>query len=316
MIHRLGLTLSRLACHLPDTVGRRLAVGLGWTAAALLLHERRNLQETIDRVYTRVGRPLPMPLSEIVNRVFPHFALNLYEILRYPLVTRDLLVRRFHVHGREHFETALQRGKGVILVVPHLGNWETLGEYLAHYGYPLHSFYLAQKEDHLGSLLDHFRTYSRIVLHDRDRGLVSALRTLKRGEVLGMISDQDGGNYGVYLDFLGHWVSLPAGPANWSLRTGASVVRLYCLRRGLSADFDAWFLPALPAVEGTDHEACVQVRTKHMADWMQEIILRYPHQYLWFYHRFKPRHEAQMSRLKQSGHRMRTGMTAYGIPPS
>ncbi len=316
MIHQLGLILSRIACSLPESAGRQAAVGLGFAAAALMRGERRRLTETIDRVYARLGRQPPMPVSDIVTKLFPHFALNLYEILRYPLVTRELLVSRFHIHGREHFEAALREGKGVILVVPHLGNWETLGAYLAHYGYPLHSFYLEQKEDHFGALLDHFRAYSKIILHDRDRGLLSALRTLRRGEVLGMIPDQDGGNYGVYLDFLGHWVSVPAGPANWSIKTGARLIRLYCLRRGLSPEFDAWFLPELPYDKAPSHETNVQIRARQTILWMEEIILQHPQQYLWFYDRFKPRHEGLMSRLKQAGHPMKTGATAYGIPPA
>lgn len=316
MIHRLGLVLSRVACSLPESWGRRVAVALGMASSGLLLRERQRLHEMIDRVYFRVGKAPPMPIPEIITRLFPHFALNLFEILRYPLVTRDLLLQRFHVHGREHFEGALKTGRGVILTVPHLGNWETLGAMLAHSGYPLHSFYLAQKEDHFGTLLDHFRVYSRIVLHDRDRGLVGALRTLKRGEVMGMICDQDGGNYGVYLDFLGHWVSVPAGPANWSLRTGAAVIRLFCLRRGLSPEYDAWFLPEPSPPEGATLDDKVQVRAKQITDWMQEVILEHPHQYLWFYNRFKPRHEGQMARLKHSGHRMISGGTAYGNPPA
>ena len=86
---------------------------------------------------------------------------------------------------------------------------------------------MAQKDGGIGEILDHFRTYSKIVLHDRDRGGVAALRALKKNEILGMIADQDGNKNGIYTDFLRHWVSVPAGPANWSLKTGADLLPLY-----------------------------------------------------------------------------------------
>jgi len=153
--------------------------------------------------------------------------------------------------------------------------------------------------------------HNRIVLHDRDRGAREALRALKRGEILGMIADQDGANQGVYSEFLGHWVSNPAGPANWSLRTGAAVIPLYCLRRGLSDRFVAWFLPALPDPRGASDEERVIDRTRTILDWMQNRILAHPEQYLWFYDRNRPRHHHWIANLKQGGHPMRRGGACY-----
>jgi len=216
-LSRLVLAVSRIACGIPEPIGRPLAVAAGWVAARAWLFERERLRETIGRVFHRLGIPLSMPLDRIIDRMFAHFALNLYDLLRYPILTAADLDGRFELHGLEHLEAALARKRGVILAVPHLGNWELLGAAIAHRGYPLHSFYLAQKEDELGGLLDRFRVHSKIVLHDRDRGGMSALKALKRGEILGMIGDQDGGNLGVYMDFLGHWSACrPASP------TGAS----------------------------------------------------------------------------------------------
>lgn len=313
LLSRLVDVVSKVACRVPECVGRPAAVAIGWAAARAWTGERARLRGTIDRVYNRVHRPIPRPVDKIIDRMFAHFALNIYELLRYPVLTTDDLVESFDLQGMGHFETALARKRGVILAVPHLGNWELLGAAIAHRGYPLHSFYLAQKEDEVGGLLDQFRVYSRIMLHDRDRGGVSALKALKKGEILGMIADQDGGNLGVYMDFLGHWVSMPAGIANWSLKTGASVVPLFSLRHGLSRRYTGWFQPALAEPPGIDHTEKSIARTVDIAKWFESVILEHPEQYLWFYDRFKPRHEAYTARMKSAGVAMRRGGTAYAV---
>ncbi|HEY9072287.1 MAG TPA: lysophospholipid acyltransferase family protein [Candidatus Ozemobacteraceae bacterium] len=312
-LSRLVLGVSRIACAVPEAIGRPLAVATGWVAARACLAERERLRETIGRVYHRLRMPLPMPSDRIIDRMFAHFALNLYDLLRYPVLTAGDLAGRFELHGVDRLEAALARKRGVILAVPHLGNWELLGAAIAHRGYPLHSFYLAQKEDELGGLLDRFRMHSKIVLHDRDRGGVGALKALKRGEILGMIADQDGGNLGVYMDFLGHWVSMPAGIANWSLKTGAAVVPLFSLRRGLSRRYDGWFQSPLGEPEGADHAGKAVARTREIARWFESVILAHPWQYLWFYDRFRPRHERYTARMKRSGIPMRRGGTAYAV---
>ncbi|MBF0501662.1 MAG: lysophospholipid acyltransferase family protein [Candidatus Riflebacteria bacterium] len=311
MIFRFMMILSRIACLFPESVGRTIAAGLGMTASRIWIPERSRILETMDRVYHRLGKHPPRPLFEIIDRMFIHFSLVAYESLRFPLLTTDLLQTRMVFHGVENLEAALAPGKGVILAVPHLGSWEMLGAAIAHRGYPLHSFYLAQKENDIGTALDYFRGYSKIVLHDRDRGGLGALKALKYGEALGMIADQDGGNHGVYIDFLGHWVSMPAGPANWSLKLGAALVPLYCLRQGRSTQYDAWFFPALGTEQGRNHEERVIARTRRLSAMTESWILAHPDQYLWFYDRFKPRHHVYLASLKTTGMTIQSGDAVY-----
>jgi len=297
---------------MPDGVGRVIAAGAGLAASQLWRSERARLFETIDRVYHRMDRIPPLPIATIVEQTFIHFALVGAELLRFPCFSEDDFKKRMEFRGIENLQKALAQGRGVVLAVPHIGSWEMLGAAIAHAGFPLHSFYLGQKEGGIGEALDYFRTFSKIILHDRDRGLMASLRALKKGDLLGMIPDQDGGNHGIYLDFLGHWVSLPAGPANWSLKTGALVVPLWSLREGRSNRYVAHFLPHLPEETASSLDQRIIDRTRRLAGWMQEIILACPHQYLWFYDRFKPRHHDHISHLKQAGVKMRAGGACLG----
>lgn len=306
------MTCSKLALILPEKAGRMLAASAGVAAAHVWAPEKRRLHQVIDRVYYVKNRRCDYDINVLIKRLFIHFSLNVYELLRFPELNAGELEKKVVFHNQEVLDAALAEKRGVILALPHIGNWEILGAAIAHRGYALNSFYMAQKEDQIGSLLDFFRSFSGIRLHDRDRGGIKALRALRDGEILGMITDQDGANIGVYLDFLGHFVSMPAGPANWSLKTGARLVPLYSLRRGMSATFDAWFLPPLPEEHADTHQQKVIDRTLKLCQWMEELILNHPDQYLWIYDRFKPRHEAWLTAGKQKCGQMLHGVPWYG----
>ncbi len=305
-------TLSNIFCKLPEKESAALAVSVGLVTWNLWISERLRLEDSIDRVYNRLNRQPPFPVKLIVKKTFIHFALVASEILRYPSVKKDYWKKHFNLQGLDNVNNALSKGKGVIMALPHIGNWEYFGGAIVDAGIKLNSFFLAQKEDEIGSLLDHFRSYSGITLHDRDRGGVKALKALKNNESLGMITDQDGNANGVYMDFLGHWVSMPAGPANWSLKTGAALMPVYSLRKGYTYHYDAFFLPEINDSEGVTKEEKTINRTVKLARWMEDLILTYPHQYLWFYDRFKPRHEAWTTNEININGQMCHGTQRYG----
>ena len=295
IIERIAFSLSSVMCHLSENTAKASGVAIGLTAWNLAGKERSNIEDKIDRVYNRLGKEPPTAVPLIVKKAFIHFALVFIELLRYPILTSSDISKRFNFIGSENIDKAAEKGKGGILALPHIGNWEYLGAALVNAGYKLHSFYLDQKNGSIGAVLDHFRKYSGIILHDRDRGGVKALKALKNNEMLGMITDQDGNSNGVYTDFLGHWVSMPAGPANWSLKTGAALIPLFALRKGFSFNYDAYVLPSLEDESGKTKNERVISRTIKLTKWMEEIILKYPYQYLWFYDRFRPRHEGYIS---------------------
>jgi KDO2-lipid IV(A) lauroyltransferase len=304
--------LAKVSCFVPETIGR-VCVGFIGLALHLISLRRSHLFASIDRVYYRAEKKSPQPLFIIIKRLFLHFALTGYELLRLPLYDKAFIEEIFIFEGWEHVETALKKNKGLILVVPHIGNWELLGAAITLKGYKLHSFVVGdQKKSILGETLNYLREYSQVTLHDRDRESIGALRALKAGAILAMIAYQDGGAHGIYCDFLNHWVSIPAGPANWSLKIDTPIINAHCLRIGNSRRFRAVFSEPLPVEAGQTHEMRMLSRTKKILTWMETVILQNPHQYLWFYDRFRPRHEAHIAKLKQSGGQMLHGEMRCG----
>lgn len=284
---------SKFALTVSPGTGRSFSAALGIAAYMLWKSERKRLADCIDRVYYRLNKKPTKDIDTIIKHCFLHFSLCIYELLKFPNLSQ--IKNKVKLNNIQNLKDALSKNKGVILILPHIGNWEILGAAIADADYRINSFFLGQKDDHLGNLLDNFRNYSKVKLFERAKGPRKALKSLRNGEILGMLADQDGGNHGIYTNFLGHWVSIPPGPAVWSLKTNASVVPVICLRKGLSENFEANFFPALPDENSFSHAQNVVERTKKIVNWMQKIILDNPHQYLWFYDRFRPRHQKHLA---------------------
>ncbi|MBN2031469.1 lysophospholipid acyltransferase family protein [bacterium] len=169
-------------------------------------------------------------LLGIARRTYQNFAKMIFEYMRFPIMKREDVLSLFSVKGIEHIDWALKQGKGGVLIAGHYGNWELMGAYLAQLGYPT---YFLVGEQH-NKLVDHMMNHYRIIMGIRIihmgvavRGVIKALR---HNEFVALLSDQNGGPEGVFVDFFGRPASTPQGPAIFALKTGAPVLFSYPVR--------------------------------------------------------------------------------------
>jgi KDO2-lipid IV(A) lauroyltransferase len=127
---------------------------------------------------------------------------------------------------------ALALGRPVIVVTPHLGNWDLGAAIIASAGRPVYAVADQFGPPAVDSLVR--ATRERLGVRVIPTGPASAreaLRALRRGDVLCLAADIDKAGRGIPVNFLGRRVCLPAGPATLALRTGASLIPGYALRR-------------------------------------------------------------------------------------
>jgi KDO2-lipid IV(A) lauroyltransferase len=199
-----------------------MARGLVLPAGAAMVERRRMVARHQRRVRPELDG---VRLQRAVGRVFESYAEYWVESFRLPRMTRSDLAVGMEAHGVDHLDDALQKGNGIIAVMPHLGGWDYGGAYLASLGYPV--TVVAERVDP-PELFDWFVELRAaldvtVVPLDENAGRAS-LAVLRRNEILGLISDRDIGRGGVEVDFFGERTTLPAGPATLALRTGAAIV--------------------------------------------------------------------------------------------
>ncbi len=141
---------------------------------------------------------------------------------------RDDEVReRFLVEGFERLERAIDRGRGAILVLPHMGNWDAAGRFMAAAGRPVVSVAEELRPRRLFDLfLEHRRQLGIDIVGltadgQAGRQLAGALAN---NRVVALVADRDLSGRGVEVEMFGRPRRLPAGPAMLSIGSGAPLL--------------------------------------------------------------------------------------------
>lgn len=194
------------------------------------------------------------------------------------------LVRK--VHGKEHMDAAMAQGRGVILALPHLGSWETVGLYVSA-NYPMTGLYRPSRVRQMDSELVAGRTHfgAKVVPAG-----VFAVRTLRRalaqGDVTIMLPDTDPkSGQAVFAPFFGVPANTGILISRLAHDSGAPVLFSYAERLPWGRGYEVHFVPTDPEVSGKDK----LLAATHLNRGLETIIRRLPEQYLWRYRRFKRR---------------------------
>ncbi len=122
----------------------------------------------------------------------------------------------------------------VILVSAHAGDPELASLALSVRGRPFVALVEALQPQSLADYLLEFRSAAGGSFYEADfRGLRACLDALKNGGLLGMVGDRDLQGNGICVTMFGRRVKLPAGPWELARRTGATVLPIFCARRGM-----------------------------------------------------------------------------------
>ena len=154
------------------------------------------------------------------------------ETFRLPSMDLDDVAARARTVGWEHVQAGVQAGSGVILALPHSGNWEVAGIWLIKQGYPFTTVAERLKPE---SLFDQFVAYREglgmrvLPLTGGERPPTAVLtERLRAGEVVCLLADRDLSRRGVDVDFFGERTRMPAGPALLAATTGAALLPVHC----------------------------------------------------------------------------------------
>jgi KDO2-lipid IV(A) lauroyltransferase len=199
--------------------------------------------------------------------------------------------------GVEHFNEGLKRGKGVICLMAHYGNWEVLG---IHIGYKISSQVgaIARKLDnpYFENLITKLRTSSGGNVFHKEGSPLKVVRSLKNNSCVAIILDQNGGIGGLFVDFFGKKAATPRSLALLSYSTGAAVIPLipYPQKDGT---YQAVYLPELKLEKTGDKDKDIFRWTEEYQKVLEKVIRERPEPWMWIHRRWKsrPREEEDIS---------------------
>ncbi|HWO43823.1 MAG TPA: lysophospholipid acyltransferase family protein, partial [Candidatus Eisenbacteria bacterium] len=191
--------------------------------------------------------------------------------------------RRIPVSGKEHLNAALAKGKGVIALSAHFGNFFLLGTRLALEGYPVHVLINQPRHGQVSRLMDEYRWRIRqrtIHAKPRREALRELHRALRRNEIVIMIADEYRKGEGLEVPLFGRPVLARRGPATLASRTGAAVVPVYVTRQP-DDSLKLIIQPELDLCRPGKSRAEIKENTARMTRWLEGTVSREPEQWNW-----------------------------------
>jgi Kdo2-lipid IVA lauroyltransferase/acyltransferase len=218
------------------------------------------------------------------------------EFARFPKYSKENIDQIVVLDGHENFLEGQRRGKGVLYLTGHIGAWELSSFAHALYGFPLH--YMARRIDNprIDALVNDYRCLSGnqpIFKNDSARVM---LKVLKEAGTVGILADQNTmPQEAAFVDFFGKKASTTTGIARVALHTGAAVVPGYAVWDEGSGKYRLRFEPPVELIRTGDAERDVLENTQKFTSVIEQIIRKYPEQWIWVHGRWNTRPEGEPS---------------------
>lgn len=260
---------------------RGFAFWIGGVIGGVVWRVDRRRRRVVERNLGRIlGDGLPRAeLDRRARSVFASYARYWVESFTIPTLAPGDLAAGVTVDGLDRLDKALEAGSGAILAIPHLGGWDFGGAWLASSGRPTTVVVEALDPPELLAWFTKMRAKSGLVVLAASKGVAPVLAgALRRGEIVGLVSDRDLSGTGVAVEFFGEATTLPGGAAMLSLRTGAPIfpAAIYDVPGG---HHEVVIRPPLdPPGPGRLAER-VEALTARLAGELEELIRRAPEQW-------------------------------------
>jgi len=222
-------------------------------------------------------------INKMGRTVFRELGRNVVDAVRLPSITVENVDTLVTIEGLEHLELAYQKGRGVIAVSAHLGNFELLGSVLALKGFAVTVVAAPVYDSRLDELLMQHRVQSGLTVVNRDQAF-AILRALKKGDIVGLLVDQYTRGSAIDVPFFGMPARTPIGPAILAGRVGAPIIPMAIRRQSDDTHFIT-IRPPLYSV-GRSHEN-VEMLTAAYTEELERFIRKAPAQWLWMHDRWK-----------------------------
>jgi Kdo2-lipid IVA lauroyltransferase/acyltransferase len=246
---------------------------------AILWPYRKLMEENVSMAMS--DEFLPVERKKIVvRRAWRNFVQGLFETACTLDASPDAICASVAIEGEEYLKQALAKGKGVIALGAHLGNFTMIGPRLASAGHPFSILVKHPPDQRLTRLLDGYRAKTgvkTISAKPRTQAARQILVALRRNELVLVLPDvfKPGS---VNAQFLGAPVYIRRGPVTLALRTGAAVVPM-CVTRDAEDRLTLRISPEIDLVKTGDGQDDVAANLALFIRHLEAMVRRYPEQW-------------------------------------
>jgi len=217
--YRLGSFIAKLV---PASIAQAIVSRAAPVLAFFLRRRRAIIQRHLQRVDPTLTGAI---LRRASQKSFDSYMRYYVESFQLPQLSRSEVEKSFTMEGLHHITDALERGKGAIMVIPHLGGWEWAGRWMAENGHNMTVVVEALEPPKLFEWFTDLRSSLGMNVLPLGPAVVpGVLAALKANQVVCLLCGRDLDRGGVAVDFFGEQTTLPAGPATLAFRADSVVI--------------------------------------------------------------------------------------------
>jgi len=297
MRERIEFLLFRFLQHiilaLPLLWAQRVGAFIGIAAYHGISSRRRVALENLEHAFPEKT----VDEREMIARgAFRNYGIAMMEFLSFPKLDEQKLRTLVRVKNMSLMTEGHARGKGMVMLSGHFGNWELIAFAVASLARIPFTIIVQTQSNHS---VDHAINRLRCLRGNRvvpmGMSVREILKTLRSGGIVAIAPDQSGPLEGVFIDFFGRIVATHQGPAAFSLRTGAPVQMGFIIRQP-DGTYDVT-LEEIPTADlSGDGDANILELTQRHTALLERYIRQYPDHWLWMHRRWK--HTRESTRLE------------------
>lgn len=266
----------------PFRVSSWIGRGLGALAFRLLKSRRELTIENIREARERGFLKVDADDYKVAEMVWKNLGMNGSEFFYYYSLPAHKIRQMITVEGEENLKRILAKGRGAIMVMGHIGNWELIALPLSRAGYKLCPIVKTQTNSLMNKVIDDYRTSVGMRTIPKTGFLRPIIEAFNRNEIVPFLMDQNAGNTGVPLEVFGRVAPIPRGPAEFALKNNRPVFFTYIIREGFRKHRIV-ISEEIELSRSGDYEVDLRENTARFIGMIQTVIAQYPDQWLWMH---------------------------------
>ena len=290
---KLEYLLARSTLGVFGILPRPMAIGLGRAmgriAYWLPLKLRRTGEVNLAIAFPEIDA---QSRKRLLRGCFDSLGRLLAEFSQFPRMSPKRLrgMIEYDQVGLAHLRDAEKNKRGVIFLTGHLGAWELLSFGWSALEYPISFLVRPLDNERIEEMIERVRTRFGNQAIDKKSAARQALRVLRQGGTLGILSDLNTHPFeGVFVPFFGKLACTTAGIAILALKTDAVVIPTCAVWDKKRKRYFFHGDPAVELVRTGNHDKDIEVNTARFAAAIERMVRLYPDQWLWIHKRWKTR---------------------------
>jgi len=266
------------------------ALWCGKQMGGLFFHldwERRKV--ALENLQVAFGKEKPeRERRAIAQRAFQNLGMMAVEFFRIPRMDVETFRKKVTIEGLDRTLRLLEKGKGMLLLLSHFGNWEMMGIMSKLIGDSIMVLAKPMKKNRrMDQFITEIRSAAGLEVVSSIKASRTVIRALSKNRVVGILIDQRAKrSEGVWADFFGKKAPTTPGLAVLAMKTGAPVVPVFMVRNGFGKHRLIIQEP-LELIRTGDVKKDAEANTQLFNHTLESMIRQYPDQWFWVHRRWE-----------------------------